>query len=175
VGEGTLVSLDEARAAFPSIPGVEFPTVLNELQVLDYGAEFGAQGGRLTLVPPIAGPSYRVLVPLPDEDGVAIAGIRPIETRAPLGTNTGWNVRAAGSRAPNLCELSGSFLPFARTERERLASGDPRNSLEERYGDHQGYVEAVRDAAEELVEKRFLLEEDADRFVRGAEASTVLR
>src|SRR5260370_16616780 len=83
VGEGTLVSLDEARAAFPSIPGVEFPTVLNELQVLDYGAEFGAQGGRLTLVPPIAGPSYRVLVPLPDQHRLAIPALRPIETRAP--------------------------------------------------------------------------------------------
>ena len=175
VRKGTLVSLEEAREAFPDIPGVEFPRALNELEVLDYGPGFGSRGGRLTVLPPALGSSYNVLVPRPDRDGIDAPGIRPIETRAPLGTNMGWNVRAPGRRSPNLCGLSGSFIPFATTQADRLSSGDPRKSLEERYEDHDGYVEAVARAARELVSERFLLEEDALSFVRAAEASNVLR
>jgi len=132
----TLVSLDEAREAFPAIPGVSFPTVVNQLKVLNYGPEFDSEGGRLTLLPPVLGPSYRILVAKPDEDGLDIAGIRPMEIRVPLGTNAPWNVRAAGFRTPNLCGLSGSYIPFATTKSMRLTRGDPRKSLEERYKDH---------------------------------------
>jgi hypothetical protein len=55
-----------------------------------------------------------------------------------------------------------------------MASGDPRRSLEERYGSHDGYVSAVKGAAKTLVAERFLLQEDADRYVKEAEASAVL-
>jgi hypothetical protein len=175
VQNGTLVSLDEYRAAFPAIPGVEAPTVLNELELLYYGPEFDSEGGRLTVLPPLIGPSYQVLVPKPDEEGLDIAGIRPMELRAPLGTNLGWNVRAPGFLAPNLCSLSGSYIPFATTEAERLANGDPRPSLEERYGDHAGFVRAVRRAAQQLVNQGFLLHEDAETYIRAAEESDVLR
>jgi hypothetical protein len=171
----TLVPLDEAREAFPAIPGVNFPTVLNELELLNYGPEFDSQGGRLTLLPPVLGPSYEVLVPKPDKDGLDIAGIRQMEIRVPLGTNTGWNVRAPGFRAPNLCGLSGSYISFATTKAERLATGDPRKSLEERYKDHDGYVKAVEKGARKLMQESFLLQEDADRFISEAEASDVLR
>ena len=174
VRHGTLVSLAEAREAFPDIPGVEFPSGLNSLELLDYGPEFSSVGGRLTVLPPLLGNSYVLRVPRPDEDGLDIAGIRPIEIRAPLGTNTGWNVRAEGLRRPHLCALSGSFIPFAVTRAEREATGDPRRSLRERYHNHHGYVQAVRRAARELVRERFLLEEDAQRFIRQAENSHVL-
>jgi hypothetical protein len=175
VENGTLVSLEEARDAFPAIPGVNFPTVLNELEVLNYGSQFDSEGGRLTLLPPVLGASYKVLVPKPDKDGQDIAGIRPMEIRVPLGTHTGWNVRADGFRAPNLCSLSGSYVPFATTKAERLAAGDPRKSLEERYKDHDGYVKEVEKAAKKLVQERFLDQEAADRFISDAEASNVLR
>ena len=56
-----------------------------------------------------------------------------------------------------------------------MRTGDPRLSLEERYADHAGYVDAVRRAAAELQRERFLLEEDVERYVREAEASDVLR
>ena len=87
----------------------------------------------------------------------------------------GWNVRAPGFRAPNLCGLSGSFIPFATTKTERLAKGDPRQSLQERYKNHEGYVDAVEKAAAELLRERFLLQEDADRFISDAKASSVLK
>jgi hypothetical protein len=98
-----------------------------------------------------------------------------MEIRAPLGTNTGWNVRALGFRKPNLCSLSGAYIPFATTEEEPLANGDSRESLEERYGNHAGFVRAVRRAAQQLLRQGFLLQEDADRFISAAEASNVLR
>lgn len=175
VRKGTLVTLDEAGEAFPDIPGVSFPTVLNELELLDFGRYFDSEGGILKKLPPSRGPSYQVLLPKPDKDGQSIAGIRPMEVRVPLGTHTGWNIRAAGFRESNLCGLSGSYIPFAKTRRERIASGDPRESLKERYHSHRGYVRAVKRAAKELVRERFLLTEDAYRFIKEAKDSDVLK
>jgi hypothetical protein len=175
VGRGTLVSLTEARSAFPKIPGVTFSPSLNELELLDFGPGFGPRGGRLSILPPLAGPSYQVLVPKAGADGIDLAGIHVVETRAPLGTATGWNVRAAGFREGNTCGLSGSYIPFATTRQERHAAGDPRPSLQERYGNHDGYVSAVRKAVTELVKERLLLPEDGERYVSDAAASAVLR
>jgi len=84
-------------------------------------------------------------------------------------------VRASGFRAPNLCGLMGSFIPFATTKAERLAAGDPRKSLEERYKDHDGFVKEVEKAAKKLVHERFLLQEDAETYIHTAEASSVLK
>jgi hypothetical protein len=175
VRRGTLVTLDEARLAFPDIPGVAFPTVVNEYELLDFGPEFGSLGGVLTLQPPLLGPSYAIFVPKPEKDGLDIAGVRPMQIRVPLGTTTGWNVRRPEQRGPDLCGLTGSFFPFAKSKAERLASGDSRKSLEERYKDHDGFVKAVKKAAKQLEHERFLLEEDADAFISAAEASDVLK
>jgi Alpha/beta hydrolase domain len=171
---GTLVSIDDARRIFPKIPGLNFPTMVNGVELLDFGPGFTPEGGRLTQLPPRVGARYNVYVPKPNEDGLDVAGIRPLEVRVPIGTHTGWNVRKKESRGPNLCELAGSFMPFAVTKEQRMTAGDPRRSLQERYGSHDGYVSAVRDAAKALVAERFLLEEDAARFVKEAESSTVL-
>lgn len=171
---GTLVSIDEARKAFPKIPGVNFPMMLSGVELLDFGPGFKPEGGRLTQLPPKVGARYNVYVPKPTEDGLDVAGVRPLEVRVPIGTHTGWNVRKKESRGPNLCELAGSFIPFAVTKEQRTTAGDPRKSLQERYGSHDGYVNAVRNAATSLVVERFLLEEDATRFVTEAESSTVL-
>ncbi|MGE3513459.1 MAG: alpha/beta hydrolase domain-containing protein, partial [Vicinamibacterales bacterium] len=175
VDQGTLVPLAEARAAFPAIPGVTYPSALNGLEMLDFGPDFRSTGGRLTRLPPSAGASYQVLLPKTDADGHNLAGIRPIEIRASVGTHTGWNLRDPAFRGGVLCGLSGSYFPYAATAADRKATGDPRPSLEERYGNHAGYVRAVRAAAAALVEERFLLEEDAQRYVREADASPVLR
>ena len=55
------------------------------------------------------------------------------------------------------------------------ALGDPRLSLEERYKDHEGYVQAVAAAARRLEERRLLLPEDVQRYVSAARASPILR
>jgi hypothetical protein len=173
--DGTLVPLKDAVRAFPVIPGFKVTSLVNELDLLNFGPTFGSAGGVITVQPPLVGRRYPLLVPKPDADGLDIAGIRSMQIRVPLGTSTGWNVRAAGHREPTLCGLTGSFIPFARTRAERTANGDPRRSLEERYSDADGLVRAVERATRELVEQRFLLQEDADRFVAAAKASDAMR
>jgi hypothetical protein len=171
---GTLVPVDDARRAFPKIPGVTFPAAVNGVELLDFGPGFNGQGGSQTRLPPKIGARYTIYVPKPDQDGLDIAGVRPIEIRVPIGTHTGWNVRKQGFRAPNMCPLIGSFIPFAATKEERTAAGDLRRSLEERYGSHDGYVKAVTEQTKALVGERFLLEEDAARFIKEAETGDVL-
>ena len=85
-----------------------------------------------------------------------------------------WGVRARTLLALRACDYTGGMVPFAKTRADRLASGDPRLSLEERYGDHAGYVKAVTDAANNAVEKGFLLAADRDALIAQAAASTVL-
>ena len=160
---------------FPDIPGVVFPTRVNGLQVLDFGPMFGSSGGRQTILPPSRGASYQALIPTVDRDGHDVAGIRSVDVAVPVGTNTGWNLYPSGPRERDLCGLDGSFFAFAKTRAERLAKGDSRRSLEERYGNHDGFVQAVRRAAEDSVAQRTLLQEDADIVIRMAENSDILR
>ena len=171
---GTLVTLAEAAAAFPKIPSVSFPTVYDTYELLGFGPLFDSHGGILTLQPPVNGPSYAVRLPKTDGNGIDLAGVHQIESRVPLGTSTGWNIRSPAHRGPNLCVLTGSYFPFATTKAERLQSGDPRPSLQELYGSHQGFVNAVAKAAADLVKERFLLQVDADADISAAQASTVL-
>jgi hypothetical protein len=74
-----------------------------------------------------------------------------------------------------LCGLSGSYIPFAAHKADRIASGDPRLSLEERYATHANYVGAVTAAANDLVSQGYLLPEDAQRLIGEAQASNILR
>ena len=111
---------------------------------------------------------YTTFVSAVDRDGNEVAGIRLPQIAVPLGTYTGWNVYKA--QPDELADRDGSFIAFARTKAEREAAGDPRPSLEERYGGKAGYVDRVRQAAATLVAERLLLQDDADRLVATAEA-----
>jgi hypothetical protein len=177
LADKTLVTLDAARAAFPAIPGAKFPSAINDLALPDFGSGFESRGGRLGQRPPTLGGRYQLFVPRPDSDGLDVAGIRPVEVAAPTSTLTGWNVRAPGHRDTDLCGLSGSVMPFAKTKAARQASGDPRPSLEERYGNRAGFIKAVEEATRKLVKERFLLQEDAARYIQAAsegEASSTI-
>ena len=173
VEKGTLVSLEQYRQQFPNIPGVEKPSVLNNLQELDFGSAFNARGGIQTLLPPALGKDYMVLVPRPAKDGIAIAGIQTMMTRVPLGTNTGWNIRS-GARSPDLCGLNGGFIPFEPDAASQKKKGDPRPSLVARYHDGKGFVKAVEKASSDLVKERFMLKEDAAKFMKAAATAQVL-
>ena len=89
-----------------------------------------------------------------------------IELQVPLGTHTGWNERAPETGfAWAAARFDGSFQPFARTEAERRAAGDPRPSLQARYASRTAYLAKVREAAARQVAAGFLLPEDVDRAV----------
>ena len=165
---GTLVPATVVQAQFPCIPGVTCPGVSNRLYGQDYGSEFGQ--GYITQEPPVEvlTQEYAVLVPTVDADGNEVAGIRTPHVAVPLATFTGWNPRAAGYGYPELMSIIGSYFPFARTVEERLASGDPRPAVEERYGSLPAYVRRMAQAVEQLVQDRLLLDEDADRYIAEA-------
>ncbi|MEH0573027.1 alpha/beta hydrolase domain-containing protein [Streptomyces sp. B21-108] len=159
VADGTLVTMDVWSRQFPAVPSALRPHGLNELYSVDRSA-----------VPPVADRSrrYTVLVPAVDADGNETAGMRAPMAAVPLGTYTGWNTRAPGQGHGALHEFSGSTFPFAATEDERLITGDPRPSIQKRYRDSTDYVARIRAAAEELVARRLLLEEDLERATSAA-------
>jgi hypothetical protein len=61
-------------------------------------------------------------------------------------------------------------VPFARTESERPTAGDPRPSLEERYGNPQLYTAKIKPVAEALVTEGLLLAFNADAYIKAAES-----
>lgn len=157
---GTLVSLNEARALFPRIPGVDFPEVINVLHLTDYSAE-----------PPAEGAEYPVFAAATDADGNGIDGVRHPLIMAPLATYTGWCLRARGYAEGELYSIAGSFIPFASTRRERESSGDPRPSIEERYGCLSTWQMCLQAACDELMSARLLLSDDKDRILSRADLS----
>ena len=85
-----------------------------------------------------------------------------------------WNETSSGYYRGGECGFQGGFIPFATTKAERQKNGDPRPSLEERYGTHDSFVTKVKAAADQMVSERFLLPEDAARIVKQAQDSKVL-
>ncbi|MEO8049887.1 MAG: alpha/beta hydrolase domain-containing protein [Acidobacteriota bacterium] len=175
---GELAAPTHVAMGFPTIPGVPFPDgILNPLYEYDFGSKFHYNdlSGIITMQPPPIRQVLPVLVPKVDSDGNEVTGVASVLHQAPLGTYTGWNTVAGGFYKNHVRTNTGAFIPFAKTKAERLASGDPRPSLEERYGTHEKYVSQVRTAAERLVRGRYLIQDDADRLIGQAEASKVLR
>jgi Alpha/beta hydrolase domain len=177
LADRTLVRPEQLH--FPAIPGVSenVTVLLDRGAVWDRGPSFDARNlsGVIGSEPPLRTAEYLALVPQVDADGNDLDGIRSTSIQAPVGTYTGWNTRAAGFSEGDACDIFGSFIPFARTAAERAASGDARLSLEERYGDHAGYVAAVAAAARRLAADGFLLADDVAATIRQAEASDVLK
>jgi hypothetical protein len=168
--DGTLVTADTALARYPKIPGVNLPKTTSHLPHYDYGPEFDSRGITIRFPPEaVPGQEYPLGVPQVDADGNGIAGLRYPDVDVPLGTYNGWSLRKAGYAEGDQFWNTGSFVPFARTRAEREANGDPRPSIEERYGSHAEYVEAVRGAAQARVNEGLLLEEDAERMVDAAQ------
>ena len=179
VGNGVGV-ISQAALGWPNIPGVTYSGVITVRHLFNFGPRFDQ--GILDVNPPgFSGPVYPSFVSKVDADGNEIAGVRLPPVEAPIATTSGWGLRSAafggGPGGGNMdgCESSGQWIAFKATKAERMAAGDPRLSLEERYQDHDGYVKAVAKAARKLQQRRLLLEEDVQRYVDAAEASSVLQ
>jgi hypothetical protein len=170
LSDNTLVPpLPQTAVGFPNIPGVTYTGLKTTRYLFDYGPNF-YETGVPTINPPHVtapyqdnpanGPFYGSLVPKTDSDGNDIAGVRLPDVTVPLATYTGWGLRA-GVWANDGCESSGQYIPFRRTKAERVAAGDPRPSIEERYKSFGQYRSAVVNAVDALVKERLLLCEDA--------------
>jgi hypothetical protein len=102
-----------------------------------------------------------------DADGNELAGIRLPDVAVPLGTFTGWNLRASPHGAEGmLANLDGSYLPFARNVEEK--GKDPRIAVLERYPTRDVYLARFTEAAMKLQADGFVLPEDTLRLIRNA-------
>jgi hypothetical protein len=174
---GTLVpSLPQSGMGFPNIPGVFYNGIMHTGDLFDFGPRF--HEGILDIQPPVlVGTPYRVLVPKTDTDGNDIAGIRLPDISVPMATYTGYAYRApvAGDPVPVVdgCDAAGQRIPFLETKAERMAAGDPRLSIQERYPDHATYVNLVTQAAQKLRAQRLMLDIDVEAYVTAAQAASV--
>ena len=159
-----------------TINGVDETPFINPVLDYEWGPEFNPSDGSgiPTNFPPAIKQVINMFVPRTDADGNELGGVPVVLRDAPLGSYFGWNITAAGFHQSQNCDYTGGYIPFAKTRQERLQNGDPRLSLEERYGNHQGYVEAVKAAAANAVARGFLVQSDADALVAAAQASHVL-
>src|SRR2546425_6332163 len=171
----TLVEPTKAAMGFPSgVPGIPDSIFLPENFIFpvfgyDWGPDydhFNASGDP-TNIPPSIDSVVKVMVPKVDADGNELGGVPTVLRDAPLATYLGWNITAGESNTPyfdgrpfhkgQVCNYVGGMVPFAKTKTERMANKDPRPSLEERYGTHKGYVDAVKAAANNAACQGYLL------------------
>jgi len=156
---GTLVHFQDVN--FPTIPGIHAP-----LAGLDAGVrmpnpmlEDGAG----------AGAALPLLVSQVNADGNEISGIQAPELMVPLATHTGWNFNNPAAGDPDvLFRQIGSYIPFPLTREQRLLTGDPRLSIEERYSNKADYLARISEATNTLIEQGYILQADFDKLIEQA-------
>jgi hypothetical protein len=192
MSNGTLVpSLPQSGQGFPNnIPNpnttvlpltqyVAYNGVLHTGDLWDFGPQFNE--GIMSTIPPLSlGTPYKIYVPKTDADGNDIAGVRVPSVSVPIATYTGWGLRAGNLSDPggpasivDGCDATGQYIPFPITLAQRIATNDPRPSLQERYGTSTNYVAKVQAAAQALVDQRFLLEQDIETYTGPAALVTI--
>jgi hypothetical protein len=168
-----VLPLPQEAVGFPHIPGVTYTGLKTTRYRFNYGPDF-YKTFVPTINPPVTAPPYEdnpangaiypSYVPTTDSDGNDIAGIRLPELVVPLATYTGWALRS-GVWANDGCESSGQYIPFKATRTDRLAAGDPRSSVQERYPSFGLYRSQVITAVDNLVRNRFLICDDTQDMV----------
>jgi hypothetical protein len=185
IDDGTLARPGDL--VFPAMKGVRFhgqpiPDFVykgwyNGFKLFDFGPRFIPQddGGIADYLPPhYMERDYAIMVPQVDRTtGMTLAGIKSVTAMAPTGTSLEFNY-VANPLFIDLANLQGAFIPFHKTEADRVAAGDERPSLESLYGNQAGYVAAITNAANTLVSRRFLLQRDADLAIQYARDNPIL-
>jgi hypothetical protein len=161
IEKGTLVHPSSLQAVFSKIPGSNYP----ERHATPRRREFSPSDGNEhpNIIPPEIGKEFGGLVPAVNSDGNEVGGIIAPEVAVPVAAHTGWTLRhpdVGGDK--QLLVFAGGTIPFSATQSQRLSAGDPRLSIEERYSSKDDYLDQVKEAAEELVESRYLLPEDVE-------------
>lgn len=156
---GELATVKHWQANFPEISRLRLPQRNLAPPRLDLGPRWESQG-IIDVVPPRFGEAYQTLVPMPDQDGIDLGGIRLPAVQEPAGTYLGWNLRNDTVGASHMIgRWTGTFVPFARTSSEKPAN-DQRLPLDRRFGDEMNYRAKATQTAEKLVEDGLLLASD---------------
>lgn len=166
---GTLVTPATVVSKFPKIPGVTVTGLESTRYLFNYGPRLAQ--GIMDINPPVItipyennplnGKIYPSFVPMVDADGNDVAGFKMPEVAVPLATYTGWALRSAAFGLNDGCEGTGQQIAFPVTAAARIAAGDPRLSIEERYGSFSGYYYTLLFAIDNMVAQRMLLPADA--------------
>ncbi len=176
VASGNLVPATQAALGFPDLSNVRVPNGasatptalslsgvgrLNQLFVTDY-----------SVAVPVANLSqqYTVLVPKVDANGNETSGILMPELAVPLGTYTGWNLRAAGHAISEGCSSTGSAIPFAVSQATK-APADPRSTLADLYAGRADYQTKFSAATDALVAQGYLTSLDATNLYKAGAAN----
>ena len=167
IADGTLVGWKEDEAGWTALPGVHYPTAIQQPDHLDYGEEFATKR-RIDNQPPVrSGKRYGVRVPALDDDNNEVGVLRMPAVVVPVATYTGWNLRHPAIGAPDApLGLAGGYIAFPRTKADREASHDPRPSVDERYDSFEEYRAQIMRTAGALVAEGYLL----DEHIAGVEA-----
>lgn len=166
ISEGDLVAWTRNATGFPEIPDVRYPGVIQQPSFLDFGPRWQTER-IIDFQPPIARGDYVVRVPRVNADGNEIGCVAPPEVAVPVATYTGWQLRNEDAGAAGqLRGLTGGYIPFPLTKAAREEQGDPRLSLEERYGSLEKYLDLLAARCRELEESGLLLEEDTLRTLQ---------
>lgn len=174
ITDGTLVDWNEKASGWRALPGVRYPEAINQPEFRDYGPDFYSRR-QITVHPPVIRGSYRVRVPAYGADDNELGMLSLPAIAVPVATFTGWNLRHSSVGAETeLLSLAGGYIPFAQSATDRAASGDPRPTLQERYGSFEKYREQFTQAARKLIDERCLLEEDLPRLLEQAETNAGL-
>jgi hypothetical protein len=91
-----------------------------------------------------------------DADGNEVAGVRLPDIAVPLATYTGWNEYKPPYPKGEIADRDGSYFAFTADKIARL------------YPDAATYLAKVQAAVDQLKKDRFLLQEDADRYLEKA-------
>jgi hypothetical protein len=164
-----LADWHQDKTTFPKLPGVRYPTVIQQPPFADYGPSFFARG-IITIEPPTVQGHYKVMVPFCDRDGNEWGMLNLPDIACPVATYTGWNTRRKEAGAEGmLASLLGSCFRLPRTKAERLKTEDPRLAIEERYGTFANYERQYGKTCAFLQANGWLLAEDVPLLMKSLE------
>jgi hypothetical protein len=169
--DGTLVEQPVTLNTFATLPGQATPDADKAWGIRELNLGPRASEG-IAAFPAKLGRRYPRLVPAVDADGNEVTGVRLPDITVPVATNAGWNPRHPDTGSPELIiSMMGQTRFFPKTAAQRQAANDPRASLEERYaGGKAASLDSVRQAAQRLVDQRYVLAEDVTMLLDNASA-----
>jgi hypothetical protein len=113
-------------------------------------------------------PTAKLMVPKRNADGNSEGGIRLPLVAVPLQTWGAWNAPLEN----NCGDMAGFAFPFARTRFQRMMTGDPRPSLEERYASRAEFMQKITAVTEKLVRDGYILPADAEAITENARTAS---
>jgi len=162
---GTLVNWEKVATNWQSVPNVTYPKVIQQAYLADFGKEFVTKKW-ITKHPPIIKERYPIFVAKVDGDNNELGMLKVPAVSVPTGTYTGWNLRTPDmGSAGDLLRLTGGYIPFAKTKKQRMKNGDKRLSIKERYKDFAFYFAAYEKEALALFKEGYLLKEELDSIL----------